>query len=349
MKTRLFKNKEVRRFTFVCAAIGAAACAGAYLLHPYCALVCAVLTLLLIGAFLFFTAKRYSALAELSTKLDRLMSGGESVDLSKYSEGELSILENRLSKLVSCLRDQADVLQKDKLLLADSIADISHQIKTPLTSLNLLSASLARQIAAEDAVEGADGEQGAAAAASRQKTLSDMRAQIERMDWLVSALLKLARLDADAVKLKAECVPLDELIRLSASPLEIMMELKGQQLEVNANGGAICDASWTAEALMNIMKNCSESMGEGVLRVQAEENPLYSEIVITDCGGGIDGADLPYIFERFHRGKNASEGGAGIGLALARSIIVKQNGTVKAENALQGGARFTVRFYKGTV
>lgn len=340
MKIRLFKNSEVRRFTLICAVVGTAVSAAAYSLHPYCALVCAILTALLIGAFLFFTAKRYARLAELSTQLDRLMNGEEDVDLSKYSEGELSILENRLSKLVSCLRDQADALKKDKLLLADSIADISHQIKTPLTSINLLSASLARQIAAEDEAEGAS---------LRQKPLSDMRAQIERMDWLVSALLKLARLDADAVKLKTETVPLDELIRLSASPLEIMMELKGQQLEVSAEGGAICDASWTAEALMNIMKNCSESMGEGVLRVRAGENPLYSEIVITDCGGGIDSDELPHIFERFHRGKNASEGGAGIGLALARSIIVKQNGTVKAENAMQGGARFTVRFYKAEI
>lgn len=338
MRTHLIHNKEIRLFAICCAALGAAACIVCAFIQPVCALICFFLTAALLAAFLVFTLKRYKRLAELSADLDRLMNGGDGVELSKYSEGELSILENRLSKLVLCLRDQADALEKDKLLLADSIADISHQIKTPLTSINLLASALAKVDA-----------QSEGGYAARQKTLADMHSQIDRMDWLVSSLLKLARFDADAVKLNEKSVPLSELIRLASEPLEIMMELKGQRLDIKAEGAACCDASWTAEALMNIIKNCSENMGEGVLSVTAEENPLYSQIVIRDSGKGIDSEDLPHIFERFYRGKNSSNSGVGIGLALARSIIIKQNGTVKAENAHGGGARFTVRLYKGTV
>ncbi len=336
MGIKLFKNREVKRFVLISAAIGIVACVCAYFIHPVCSAVCALLSLVLITAFLIFTARRYRKMAELSNELDRLMSGEEGVDLKRFSEGEFSILENRLSKLVLCLRDQTDALKKDKLLLADAIADISHQIKTPLTSINLLASALSKEEMCENAL-------------NRGKTLADMHSQIDRMDWLVSSLLKLARLDADAVQLNMKSVPLTELIELAVSPLDIMMELRGQQLELEANGSVFCDASWTAEALMNIIKNCSESMGEGVLGISASENPLYSEIIVTDGGGGIAKEDLPHIFERFYRGKNSSSSGAGIGLALARSIVIKQNGTVKVENAPRGGARFTLRFYKGTV
>ncbi len=336
MGVKLFKNREVKRFVLISAAIGIVACACVYFIHPVCSAVCALLSLALIASFLIFTARRYKKMAELSNELDRLMSGEEGVDLKRFSEGEFSILENRLSKLVLCLRDQTDALKKDKLLLADAIADISHQIKTPLTSINLLASALSKEEMCENAL-------------NRGKTLADMHSQIDRMDWLVSSLLKLARLDADAVKLNMKCVPLAELIELAVSPLEIVMELRNQQLTIEASGSVLCDASWTAEALMNIIKNCSESMGDGVLSIYACENPLYSEIIVTDGGGGIAKEDLPHIFERFYRGKNSSSSGAGIGLALARSIVIKQNGTVKAENAPRGGARFTLRFYKGTV
>lgn len=336
MVIKLFKNREVKRFVLACAAIGLAACIAAYFINPICCAVCALLSFALIAASLIFTARRYKKMAELSNELDRLLSGEEGVDLKRFSEGEFSILENKLSKLVLCLREQADALKKDKLLLADAIADISHQIKTPLTSINLLASALSKEEMCENAL-------------NRGKTLAEMHSQIDRMDWLVSSLLKLARLDADAVKLNMKCVPLAELIELAVSPLEIVMELRNQQLTIEASGSVLCDASWTAEALMNIIKNCSESMVDGVLSIYACENPLYSEIIVTDGGGGIAKEDLPHIFERFYRGKNSSRSGAGIGLALARSIVIKQNGTVKAENAPRGGARFTLRFYKGTV
>ena len=273
-------------------------------------------------------------MSELSDSIDAILSGAESIDLSAYTEGELGILQSELKKLTVLLRGQTNELKKDKQLLADSIADISHQIRTPLTAMNLLLAALNEPDTGE---------------AKRAELVSELNRQLSRIDRLVSALLKLARLDADAVRMNKRELPLEELVADALEPIAIQMELREQTASVNASGSINCDPSWTAEALTNIIKNCSEHMGPGTLTIRAEENPLYSEIVIKDEGPGVSKEDLPHIFERFYKGGNSVENSVGIGLALCRSIIVKQNGTVKAENTPEGGAVFTVRIYKETV
>ncbi|MBR6006788.1 MAG: HAMP domain-containing histidine kinase, partial [Clostridia bacterium] len=278
--------------------------------------------------------RRYRAMRGLAESIDELLAGAENIDLGNYSEGEVSILTNEVTKLTVRLREQASELKKDKQMLADSIADISHQIRTPLTAMNLIAASLRDPTADEG---------------KRREALSELTRQLGRVDWLVSALLKLARFDADAVRLNPVGIPLSELVDTALAPLAISMELKNQEVISNISGSAFCDPSWTAEALTNIIKNCSEHMGEGKLFIDAAENPLYSEICIRDTGSGIAKEDLPHLFERFYRGKNSGGSGVGIGLALCRMIVGKQNGTVKAENAKEGGAKFTVRLYKGAV
>ena len=141
-----------------------------------------------------------------------------------------------------------------------------------------------------------------------------------------------------------------ELIRKSTESVAIPMELRGQELKVTADGSFIGDIGWTAEAITNIVKNCMEHTPEGgKVSVMATDNPLFAEIIISDNGRGIAGEDLPHIFERFYKGKNSADNSFGIGLALARTIITTQNGTIKAENILPHGAKFTIRFYKGTV
>ncbi len=330
----LFKNKEVRITVSIMAAVGAAAASICLFFDYRASVAAACVALALVAVYLIEAKKRFSAMRELSDSLDLLLDGREDIDLSRYSEGELSILENELSKLTVRLREQTSALSEDKRMLADSIADISHQIRTPLTTMNLIAAALRRPDT--DAVK-------------RQELLLELREQLERVDWLVSALLKLARFDADAIKLNPVELTLEELIRRSLEPLEIPMELRGQTVEKTVSGNIVCDPSWTAEALTNIIKNCSEHMGEGTLFIEASENPLCSEIVIRDSGPGVAPEDLPHLFERFYKGKNSGGSGVGIGLALCRTIVAGQNGSVKAENAKQGGAQFTVRIYKSTV
>ena len=141
-----------------------------------------------------------------------------------------------------------------------------------------------------------------------------------------------------------------ELMDKACSPLLVPIELRGQELNIKAEGTFTGDISWTCEAVGNIVKNCMEHTPEGgKLEITATENPIYSEIIITDSGCGISKDDLPHIFERFYKGDKSNDKSFGIGLALARMIITSQNGTVKAENRKEKGAKFTIRFYKVTV
>ncbi len=331
---KLLRSKETVLPVILITALGLAASAVCLVFDLRAALVCAVLTIAVLIVHIVSTAKRYRRFRELSEDIDCLLAGMENADLAEYSEGELSILENQLMKLSKRILEQEAALRADKQMLADSIADISHQIKTPLTTMNLIVSALREQGTDE---------------AKRAELLIELRRQLARIEWLVSSLLKLARLDANAVTFQKTQVSLEKLVEDSLAPLAIQLEIREQTVEMTCSGSAQCDPSWTAEALTNIIKNCSEHMGEGKLFIDASANPLYSEIVIRDSGKGIDPADLPHLFERFYRGKNADSTGVGIGLALCRRIIAGQNGTVKAENAKNGGAQFTVRLYKSAV
>ena len=213
-------------------------------------------------------------------------------------------------------------------------------------------------------------------AEKRMELLLELRRQLTRIEWLVSALLKLARLDADSVTFSRKHAELAAIVDGAVEPLEIMAELKNVHFEIDASGFAYCDPDWMTEALGNILKNCVEHCENGSIYVTASENPIYSEFRIRDTGPGIAEQDLPHIFERFYTGSagmNGTETGSlrnnthtendtvqcgaqipqlqsvGIGLALSRTIISKQNGTIKAENHRQGGAVFTIRLYKSAV
>ena len=242
-----------------------------------------------------------------------------------------SVLRSEVRKMTLRLREQSAQLEKEKLQLADAMADISHQMRTPLTAVNLLLTSLAGHVDEES-----------------RGDVRALRRQVARMDWLVESLLKLAKLDAGTARFCPETIPLSALLARAAEPFAIGMELRGQQLQVEASGNVRCDPAWTAEALGNILKNCSEHMQEGTITVRAEENAVASVVVIRDTGGGIAPQDLPHLFERYYKGENAPEQSVGIGLALSRSIAAAQNGTLTAAN-VPGGAEFTMKLYKGIV
>jgi signal transduction histidine kinase len=186
----------------------------------------------------------------------------------------------------------------------------------------------------------------------RIKLVKELEWLLSRIDWLVSTLLKISRFDAGTVTLKRGTVPVAELLKRSAALIAIPMELREQKIEIRMKGGETYtgDLSWSVEAIENIVKNCMEhTQNGGTISIDCLENALYTEIVISDNGRGIDKEDLPHMFERFYKGNNSGSQNIGIGLALARMIIINQNGTIKAENNIGGGARFTVRFYKSKV
>lgn len=330
----LLRNSEVRNTVIVESIFTAVAVIICLSTSPKCAIIMGMICFVLIAINLYRTKRSYERIASLADDINRILSGTKETDLSKYAEGELCILESELTKLMTKLNEHSEHMKKDKLMLTDSIADISHQLRTPLTSLNLIATALRTPEISEE---------------KRMSLVIKMTQQLSRIDWLVSALLKLAQLDADAAVMTYVSIQLGELIKAASEPLKIPMELRDQTLDVQTDGFVTCDLSWTAEAIGNVLKNCMEHMQNGTIHICACENPLFSEIIITDEGSGIDEKDLPHLFERFYRGKNSTSNSVGIGLALSRQILSKQNATIKAENARSGGARFTIRFYKGYI
>ncbi|MDE5583578.1 MAG: HAMP domain-containing histidine kinase [Ruminococcus sp.] len=330
---RLKDNPEISKILNIQKSITAVCVAVISLIDIKCGLVALLMGISLISAQLFSVKKRYKKFSELSLDIDRVLHGETHINLEKYNEGELAVLQDELHKMLCRLQYQKERLESDKIYLADSIADISHQIRTPITSINLLVAMLSEQ-------EIPDGKR-----LEITRRLFDM---LSRIDWLVTSLLKISRLDTQTVRFRKEIIPLEKLIRQAVNPLIIPMELHGINLEINAVGDFSGDIEWTSEAIGNIVKNCMEHTETGGnIFIRAEDKPLFAEIIISDDGKGIPEEDLPHIFERFYKGRNSDEKGFGIGLSLARMIVASQNGTLKAEN--KNGAVFTMRFYKSAI
>lgn len=332
-----FRNPEIKKSLLFFSILTFLATGISFIYGNKCGIFTFILCLMFILSHFIITYKRYTKIAQLSNKIDKILHGKDFIDLNEYSEGELSILQDEVQKLIIRLKEQAEMLKKEKVYLADSLADISHQIRTPLTSINILLSLLSKKELPYK---------------KRQELVNETEMLLSRIEWLISALLKISRLDAGTVTLQRKTVLVSELIKLSIASIAIPLELREQQIEVNINGDETYkgDLSWSVEAIGNIIKNCMENTQKGgKITIQAEENPIYTEIVISDNGPGIDREDLPHLFKRFYKGKNAGSHSVGIGLALARTIIANQNGTVKAENKMDGGAKFTVRFYKQTI
>lgn len=295
-------------------------------------LACAGFALLLAG----YRRSVSAQVAGLSTYLRQIEAGDYALDVRDNGEGSFSLLKNDLYKVTVRLREQAELLQKDKTALSNLIADISHQIKTPLTSMGVLA-----DVLAEDPPE-----------ADRRAFVERLRTQLWRIQWLVSALLKLARLDASTAAFKREPVDVRRLIERALEPLQIPLEIKKQRLEVHGDDGAsfIGDLNWSAEALTNVVKNCVEHTPEGGrIEIRYGANALYAEIIVSDNGGGIASRDLPNIFNRFYRGENAGENSVGIGLALAKAIFYAQGGDISVRSQPGIGTSFDIRVFRGVV
>lgn len=184
----------------------------------------------------------------------------------------------------------------------------------------------------------------------RKQLTQELYRLLSRIDWLVTALLKISKIDAGTVQFKQEHISMEGLLNKACSPLLVPIELRAQELILKADGEFCGDIAWTCEAIGNILKNCMEHTPEGgKLEINASENALYTEIIIKDSGTGIAKEDIPHVFERFYKGVNSSENSYGIGLALSRMIITSQNGTIKVENRKSSGCKFSIKFYKGAV
>lgn len=306
-----------------------------FIFNATCGILCLFLGCAVTAVFLFYTNKRYKKLRELNDYLSLVCSGNYDLNINDNTEGELSILQNNLYKVITILQTQKDKLAKDKTSLSDSLADISHQIKTPLTSIMVLTDLLKDEKDEEN----------------RAEFLSVIENQLDKMKWLIITLLKLSKLDAGTIELKNENQSIRQVINESLTPFLISLELKNVKLINDVNDFSFKgDKNWTVEAFENIIKNCLEHTdGGGEICISSKTTNIYDSIFISDNGCGISAEDLPHIFERFYYGKNNAKNSIGIGLALAKTIFEKEHANIRAESTLGNGTTFEIRFYKAIV
>lgn len=298
----------------------------------------AALILLLVSAVVLAMqflplSKRNDKITRLCGDIDDILRGADNVDLSEYCEGELSILSDEIRKLTIRLREQNAALMGDKQFIKEALEDMSHQLRTPLTAMLLVLGMLRRPELSEK---------------QRAEYIQELYSLLSRMQRMLETTLGLSRLEAGAVEFKTEEIPVSCLIEEALEPLSISAELKSIAIQTEVSGAPILrgDRQYFTEALANIFKNCVEHTPEGgAIKISAAENALYTSLVITDSGSGIPEAELPHVFERFHRGE-FNKLGYGIGLAFARKIISLQNGSLEVRNAPPLGAEFEIRVYK---
>lgn len=257
-----------------------------------------------------------------------------SINIDENSEDELSILKNELYKITIMLKEDAENSKKDKLKLKDSLSDISHQLKTPLTSINIM---------LDNILDNPDMDNN-----TKEKFLQNIKREITNISSLVGEILKLSKFDASVIKFEEQQVFIDNIVKSAISNVEMMAELKNINIEVNNqdNIKLVCDAKWQIEAITNILKNCIEhSKDDSTITIDIDSNKIYKQITIKDNGEGIDEKDLPHIFERFYKGKNSSKDSVGIGLALAKTIIEKDNGSINVDSKKGKQTTFVIKYY----
>lgn len=297
-----------------------------------------VLVVIILVIYLFFIinkfkrTKKINKIIELISKINRR---NFAIDVEDYTEDELSALKQEIYKTSLMLRSEADNSLKDKLNLKDSLSDISHQLKTPLTSITIMIDNIL------------DNEE--MDIKTRRKFLINIKREIININFLVQNLLKISKFDANVIKFNKEEVFIKDIVNEAIKKVSALSELKGISIKVSGDKNATinCDFMWEVEAISNIIKNSIEHINsDGFVEINYTKNKVYSRILIRDNGIGIDSDDLPYIFDRFYKGKNTSRDSVGIGLALSKSIIEKDNGSVSVKSTPNIGTIFTIKFFE---
>ena len=256
-----------------------------------------------------------------------------SFKMKDINEEDLSLLKNEIYKTTIMLNEISEISKKDKKELEESLEDISHQLKTPLTSILIMIDTL---------LDDEDMDQN-----TREDFLRNMKREVMNINFLVKSILKLSRLDTNTVKFISKKESVKEIIKQANLNVSLLSDLKNVKIETNLSDSFItCDYKWQIEALTNILKNSIEhSYENNKVLIESSENNAYVKIIIKDFGTGIAKEDINHIFERFYKGKDSDYDSIGIGLALSKSIIEKQNGKISVESS-DDGTTFTIKYFK---
>lgn len=288
-----------------------------------------------LGIYLIYVITQEKKIAEINEYIKQINNKNYILKIEENDNGELSKLRNELYKTTVLLKETAEISEKEKENLSTAIADISHQLKTPLTSIRIMLDNIQDDPDMEKEV--------------REDFLREISKQIDWISSLVVALLKIAKFDAGTIKMENNEINAKNLIDNIVSNLAILMELKNIEIITNVDEKAtfIADYKWQQEALTNILKNAIEhSKHNSRIYITVENTNLFLKIIIKDEGSGIDKEDLKHIFQRFYKAKNSSENSIGIGLPLAKAIIEQSNGYIKVETKYGEGTSFEVKYIK---
>lgn len=296
-----------------------------------------LIVFILILSIIFFKYNHSESkkINEITKYIEEINRGNYKLNIEENTEDELSILKNELYKITIMLKEVAENSQKDKTTLKDSLSDISHQIKTPITSiLIMLDNILSDENMPEDI---------------KKDFIKDIKREIVNIKFLVESILKLSKIDSNSIKFIKKEVFIKDIINEAVKNVSMLSELKNIEIIVSGDDSikTICDLKWQVEAITNILKNCIEHSYENKkIYINYNQNNMYTELKIEDNGTGIDAKDLPHIFERFYKGKNSSSDSVGIGLALSKSIIESNNGYIQVDSELNKGTTFIIKYLK---
>ena len=278
---------------------------------------------------------RNKKIQEIIKYIEAINNKNYDLKIAENIEEDLSNFRNELYKIAVMLKEQASQSINDKKALQTSLEDISHQLKTPLTSISIMLDNIRENPNMDEH--------------TRQEFIYEISRQINWINWLVISLLKLSKLDSNTAVFVQKEIKVEDLINNVVKNLAIPIDIKQQNVIVNGSSDVmfVGDYNWQLEALTNIVKNCIEHTVENKnIYINWEENNFYTKIAIKDEGVGIDKKDVKHIFERFYKGKNSSENSVGIGLALAKSIIEKDNGYIICASELGRGTTFEIKYMK---
>ena len=284
---------------------------------------------------LSYNKKREEKISDINSYIGKVNRGNYELKIEENGEDELTKLRNELYKTTVLLRETAENSEKEKTNLSNSLTDISHQLKTPLTSIRIMIDNIQNNPDMDEK--------------TRNEFIEDISKQIDWISSLVISLLKLAKFDAGSIVMRDEEINVKKLIQNIISNLAILIDIKDIKIEENISEQItlFADYNWQLEALTNIIKNCVEhSFDGGKIKIKAESNSVFTKIIITDEGEGIEKKDLNRIFERFYKSAKSSENSIGIGLALAKTIIEKERGYIKVESEVGKGTKFEIKYLK---
>lgn len=294
-----------------------------------------VMLLLMVICFLAVLNNNEKEIRKVRNYLQEMANSNYQLDIENMSESEMSNLKNEIYKIVLELKERTENLAKDRETLSNYLADISHQIRTPLMAIT---AMVDAMIEKEDTLE-----------ENNRKFVYEISRQLNQMNWLVDNLLKMAQLDTKTIEFHKEDTNIKQLVEKVEKNMSLFLELKNQQLsiEMAENISAKLDEKWMIEAIENILKNSIEHSNENTeIKIKAEQTPLYVQLTIKDHGSGISKKDLPRIFDKFYKGEKANKNSFGIGLSLAKSIIESHNGEITVESEKGKGTTFFIKLYQ---